>query len=88
MVDVYPDWKDAAGAQSIIVAAPGASPGTDALMRRAVALQERYHFRYPLPDLVNARVTDENAEGSEVLTDDFAPVNLYETMPLRPRKHG
>jgi hypothetical protein len=52
-------------------------------MRRAVALQERYHFRYPLPDLVNARVTDESAEGSEVLTDDFAPVNLYEATASR-----
>lgn len=47
MVDVYPDWKDEGGAQSIVVAAPGARPDKDALMRRAVALQERHHFRYP-----------------------------------------
>ena len=88
MVDVFPDWRDTNGAQSIIVAAPGARPGTEALMRRAVTLQEQLHFRYPLPDLVNARVTDQSAEGSEVLTDDFAPVNLYEMMPLHRKKHG
>src|SRR4029079_17468296 len=67
MVDVYPDWKDEAGAQSIIVAAPGGRPAKDALLRRAVALQERHHFHYPLPDLVNLRVTDQSDEGSAVL---------------------
>jgi spermidine synthase len=48
LVEVYPDWRDAGGAQSIIVAGPAASPGTEALMQRAVALQEQRHFRYPL----------------------------------------
>ena len=88
VVDVFPDWRDANGAQSIIVATLGARPGTEALMRRAVTLQEQLHFRYPLPDLVNAQVTDEGAEGNEVLTDDFAPVNLYEMMPLQRKQHG
>ncbi len=85
-VDVYPEWNDANGAQSIIVAVPAARPSADALLRRAVALQEQYHFRYPLADLVSERVTDQNADGGEVLTDDFAPVNLYETMPARSPK--
>jgi hypothetical protein len=40
-----------------------------------------------LPDLVGKRVTDQNADGGDLLTDDFAPVNLYETVPLRPQKH-
>jgi hypothetical protein len=62
-------------------------------MQRAVALHEQHHFRYPLPDLVGERVIDQSADGSDVLTDDFAAVNLYETMPhetmpLRPQKHG
>jgi hypothetical protein len=56
-------------------------------MQRALALQKQGHFRYPMSDLVGKRVTDQNADGASVLTDDFAPVNLYETMPLRPRKH-
>lgn len=87
-IDVYPDWKEAHGAQSIVVAIPKPRPDADVLMRRAVALQEQHRFRYPLPELLNERAPDESAEGSEVLTDDFAPVNLYETMPARPPKHG
>jgi spermidine synthase len=86
-VDVYSDWKEANRAQSIAVAVPAAAPTVDALMRRAVALQKQRHFRYPLPDLVGKRVTDQKVDGADVLTDDFAPVNLYETMPLRPQKH-
>jgi spermidine synthase len=87
-VDVYPDWNDANGAQSIAVAVPAARPSANALMQRAVALQEQHHFRYPLPDLAGERVPDQSADSSEVLTDDFAPVNLYETIPLPPQKHG
>jgi len=86
-VDVYSDWREANVMQSIAVAAPTARPSADALMQRAVALQENHHFRYPLSDLVGKRVPEQNADGGELLTDDFAPVNLYETMPLRPQKH-
>jgi spermidine synthase len=85
-VDVYGDWKEAEEAQSIAVAMPGARPSADDLARRAAALQEQYHFRYPPGELVAGRVTDVNADGGEVLTDDFAPVNLYETMPLLKKK--
>ena len=85
-VDVYADWKEAEEAQSIAVAMPGPRPSADDLTRRAAALQAQYHFRYPPGDLVAGRVTDENADGGQVLTDDFAPVNLYETMPLTKKK--
>jgi hypothetical protein len=83
-IDVYPEWNDANDTQSIIVATPAARPSADAVMQRAVALQEQHHFRYPLPDLVGERA--QSAEGGEVMSDDFAPVNLYETMPSRPQK--
>ena len=83
-VDVYPDWKDENEAQSVAVVTPGPRPSKDALMERAVALQSQYHFRYPLPELVSKRTEDQNFDEARVLTDDFAPVNLYETIPLRP----
>jgi spermidine synthase len=86
-VDVYSDWREANEAQSISVAVPATSPSAGALMQRAITLQTQRHFRYPLSDLVGKRVTDQNGDGGEVLTDDFAPVNLYETMTLRPQKH-
>jgi hypothetical protein len=56
------------------------------LTQRAAALQEQHHFRYPPGVFVGRRVTDENADGGEVLTDDFAPVNLYETEPQPEKK--
>jgi spermidine synthase len=85
-VDTYDDWKEEGEAQSIAVATSGLRPSAEELTRRAAALQTQYHFRYPPGELVPRRVTDENAAGGEVLTDDFAPVNLYETQPAAKKK--
>jgi spermidine synthase len=85
-VDVYPDWQQPDEAQAVVVASPTARPSAEALLQRATALQARHHFRYPLPDLVGKRVIGGGAANGEVLTDDFAPVNLYETMPLRAQQ--
>jgi predicted membrane-bound spermidine synthase len=83
-IDVYPD-RQAYEAQAIVVAVPTPRPSAATLMQRATVLQERYHFRYPLSYFVDKRVENQSAEGSDVLTDDFAPVNLYEAIPLWPR---
>ena len=85
-VDTYSDWKEADERQSIAVATASARPSADDLTRRAHALEAQYHFRYPPKSYVGRRVTDENADGGAVLTDDFAPVNLYETEPLPKKK--
>jgi spermidine synthase len=85
-VDTYDDWKEETEAQSIAVATASPRPGADALRERAAALEAQHHFRYPPGELITSRMTDEKAEGGEVLTDDFAPVNLYETEPLRGKK--
>ncbi|MCC6889780.1 MAG: fused MFS/spermidine synthase [Hyphomicrobiales bacterium] len=52
------------------------------LASRAAALQERYKFRYPLPDVLKRRMSDpqREARGGVIITDDFAPVNLYDTI--------
>jgi spermidine synthase len=84
-VDTYSDWKEADERQSIAVATVSPRPSADELKERAEALQARYHFRYPPQSYAGRRATDENADGGELLTDDFAPVNLYETEPL-PKK--
>ncbi len=86
-VDVYPDWKESNEAQSIIVAGPGARPSGDTLMQRALALQEHRRFRYPLSDLAGKRTAFQNEDNGDVLTDDFAPVDLYETTPIQTQKH-
>jgi spermidine synthase len=85
-VDVYPVSETREETQVILVAAPTPAPSTQMLMERAVALQKQHQFRFPLPSLVAGRDTNRNAAGGELLTDDFAPVGLYETTPLRPGK--
>ena len=49
---------------------------------RAAALQERYKFRYPLTESSSAACANPKpeAKGGELITDDFAPVNLYDTI--------
>jgi spermidine synthase len=85
-VDVYPEYEGANEAQVVMVAAPTPGPGKEILIRRAESLQARYGFRYPLPGLLEKRVINHSSENGELLTDDFSPVNLYETIPLRPRR--
>jgi len=85
-VDTYSDCKEADERQSIAVATASPRPSGDDLARRAQAIEAQYHFRYPPGSYVGRRVADENADGGEMLTDDFAPVNLYETEPLPKKK--
>jgi spermidine synthase len=82
-VDAYPEWLDRSEAQVIAVAMPAQRPTADALQQSATALQQQYHFRYPLPALAGHRVTEPNAEGGELLTDDFAPADLYRVTPVK-----
>jgi spermidine synthase len=80
-VDVYPARTDAGEVQAIAVATSAPRLNADELTKRALALQNQFHFRYPLPDLVGKRVTAQYSEGAEVLTDDFAPADLYRATP-------
>jgi spermidine synthase len=80
-VDVYPAWSEPNQTQAIAVAVPTPRPSADSLMQRALALQSEYHFRYPLPALVGKRVTELYTKGADVLTDDFAPAELYRVTP-------
>ena len=60
-------------------------------MRRgpgAATLQTQHHFRYPLSELVANRVPARSNDDGDLFTDDFAPVNLYETTPAREHKRN
>jgi spermidine synthase len=85
-IDVYPDWKNPDEAQAVIVATPEARPDPDALLKRAAMLQTQHHFRYPLSELARKRVPARGHDEAELLTDDFAPVDLYEATPVRSHK--
>ncbi|HXP95087.1 MAG TPA: fused MFS/spermidine synthase [Telmatospirillum sp.] len=50
------------------------------LTDRADALQKRYGFRFALPDLLATRSAWPEGPPGGLLTDDFAPVNLYDSI--------
>jgi spermidine synthase len=60
-----------------------------AMASRAAALQERYKFRHPLADQLRRRMDNPRAQAAqgELITDDFAPVNLYDAIGReRPKR--
>ena len=83
-LDLYPTGLG----EVIAVATASPAPGKEALERRAAALQERYGFRFPLPQMLQRRLDKlpPQAAGADLITDDFAPADLYDVMGERPRK--
>jgi spermidine synthase len=81
-VDVYPASSEPDETQSIAVAVSAPRLAAESLMQRALALQREYRFSYPLPALVGKRVTEPYSKGADVLTDDFAPADLYRVTPI------
>jgi spermidine synthase len=81
-VHVYPSGEGEVAA--VVTAAP--APDNDTLARRAAALQERHKFRFALPELLARRTDRRPSQKGEMLTDDFAPVNLYDTIGERRKK--
>jgi hypothetical protein len=63
-----------------MVATAQPAPPDDTLKSRAATLQQRHNFRYSLPRLLAERINHPPLDKADLLTDDFAPVNLYETM--------
>jgi spermidine synthase len=80
-VELYPS-----GQGEVIAIGTTWKPDQDILARRAAALQQAHNFRFPLPQLFERRKTNaqSEAEGGELITDDFAPVNLYDTLGSDP----
>jgi predicted membrane-bound spermidine synthase len=72
-----------------VIAVASASPlAKAALEQRATALQERYGFRFPLQQLLQRRMDNPLAQGAngDVITDDFAPADIYDVMGDRQRR--
>jgi spermidine synthase len=87
VLDLYPSGSG----EVIAIGSADAKFDRDVLATRAAALQARHKFRFPLPEVVkvcsttarsNCRMTDvpREAKGGVTITDDFAPVNLYDTI--------
>jgi len=70
-VDLY-----RSGYGEVAVVATDAPRAVEAVARRAAELQKKFGFRHALPDLLVHRSELDPGAG-EVLTDDFAPVDVY-----------
>lgn len=73
-IDLYPS-----GEGEVSVVATDETPNLETLTQRASARQSNHGFRYALPALLAKRKTDARAQTAkgELITDDFAPVDLY-----------
>jgi predicted membrane-bound spermidine synthase len=82
-LDLYPT-----GVGEVIAVATAAPLDKDTLERRTAALQERRGFRFPLPQLLQRRMDkpQSQAEGGDIITDDFAPADIYDVMGKDPRR--
>jgi spermidine synthase len=81
-IDVY-EWSG----NAIVLARLAPPPAPEERLARAKERQAQYKFRYNLLQLLKdeARVEIKSAR---VLTDDFAPVNLYDSLEGQPRKRA
>ena len=84
-LDLYPT-----GRGEVIAVATAAPADAQTLERRAAALQAQHTFRFSLPDLLRWRMDKPQSQGAggDVITDDFAPADLYDVMgrDLRRKK--
>jgi predicted membrane-bound spermidine synthase len=82
-LDLYPT-----GLGEVIAVATAAPVDKDTLAARAQQLQEKHNFRFRLPEMMKRRLDKlpAAAAGAELITDDFAPADIYDVMGDRPRR--
>ena len=82
-LDLYPTGMG----EVIAVATASPAPDKETLARRAAALQDRHGFRFPLPELLRRRMEKPLAQAAsgDLITDDFAPADIYDVMGDRTR---
>jgi spermidine synthase len=81
-VHLYPSGEGEV--QTVVTAEP--APDQATLSARAAALQAKYGFRFPLPALLAKRTDKDNTRYTgDLLTDDFAPVSVYDRIGERRR---
>jgi spermidine synthase len=90
LADVFPalDLYPTGLGEVIAVTAGSSAPDKQILEQRAAALQERHGFRFPLPQILPRRMDKplSQAANGDLITDDFAPADIYDVMGERPRR--
>ena len=88
-LDFFNSGDETVEATSVIVCAPLDLSSAAETAQKALAAQERYKFRFDVARLVEARrMQTPNAAKGEVLTDDFAPANVFDAYGRRYRRES
>jgi predicted membrane-bound spermidine synthase len=82
-LDLYPT-----GVGEVIAVARTSPLDPQTLERRAAALQQRHGFRFPLAEILQRRMDkpQSQAANGDVITDDFAPADVYDVMGKDSRR--
>ena len=84
-LDLYPT-----GRGEVIAVATAAPVDAQTLEGRAATLQKQRGFRFPLTDILHRRMDNPQSQAAtgDVITDDFAPADVYDVMgrDLRRKK--
>jgi predicted membrane-bound spermidine synthase len=81
-LDLYPT-----GLGEVIAVASSSPLAKETRERNAAALQERYDFRFPLPQILKRRIDNPPSQiVGDIITDDFAPVDVYDVMGKDSRR--
>jgi spermidine synthase len=83
-LDLYPTGLG----EVIAVATAEPAPKKETLAHKAAALQERHGFRFALPQLLQRRMNTPElaAAKGDLITDDFAPADVYDVRGERARR--
>ena len=82
-LDLYPT-----GVGEVIAVASTSPLDPQTLERRAAALQQRHGFRFPLPQILQRRLEQPRSQAAngDVITDDFAPADIYDVIGKNARR--
>ena len=88
-LDFFTSGDPAIEATSVIVTAPLDPVSAAETAQRAAAAQERYRFRFDVTRLVEERRMQPPAGAKgEILTDDYAPANVFDAYGRRYRRES
>jgi spermidine synthase len=86
-LDLYKSSDEAAGGDNVLAMAPLDSIDRETLKQKSAAVQERYKFRFDVAKLaIESRIELPKEPRGEVLTDDFAPANVFDAYGRRYRR--
>jgi spermidine synthase len=75
-----------AGGNTVAIAYDGSRKTAEELGLRAKTLDDQYHFRYSLEDMLRGRAYPALKADAKPLTDDFAPVDTLNAIAIHNRK--